>query len=101
MYKFIFYISNLLVNTSNRTLSPSMIYKKMAAICKLPWTYRKLLVPFCPLRVAYRMGQKVRPRKKAKWTSPYPGQEYYRNSIETQRGAKITSKDKDTCEVGT
>ena len=39
---------------------------KMAPICQLPWTYSKHLVPFSPLRVAYRAGQIVRPRNENK-----------------------------------
>ena len=42
------------------------IFLKMAPICHLPWTYRKPLVPFSSLRVAYRAGQTVRPRNKSK-----------------------------------
>ena len=41
-------------------------FLKMAPICQLPWTYSKHLVPFSPLRVAYRAGQIVRPRIKIK-----------------------------------
>ena len=47
------------------------ISKKMADNCPLSYTHTELLMPFGYKWGAHRKGQKLKPEKKAKWTSPY------------------------------
>ena len=42
------------------------IFKKLAANYPLPWTHRKLYIPFGTERGAHKAGQKLRPVKKSK-----------------------------------